>query len=130
MQYTVPTLSSMLKSVFPLKLFFKKKPIAISLVAGILVNAVGWIWMFLGVTKRSEQAVLHYTTLFQVDQLGSFPQLYLVPAIGLIILLLNFLLAWFLYNYDVFISELILFVGAWLQLGILAAVRILVFLNA
>lgn len=120
----------MFKTVFPLKLFFKKKPIAISFVAGILANAVGWIWTFLGVTKRSEQAVLHYTTLFQVDQLGTFSDLYLVPTTGLIILLLNFFLAWFLYNYDVFISELVLFVGAWLQLGILAAVRILVFLNA
>ena len=120
----------MFQSIYPLKLFIRKKPIIIALAVGLLLNTAGWIWMLFGVTKRSEDAILHYTVLFQVDKLGSFSALYYVPGIGLGIILLNFLFAWFLYNYDVFLAELLIGAGALLQLGILAAVGILVFLNA
>lgn len=120
----------MLQSVYPLKLFIKKPAIFLPLLVGLVLNGISWLWMWWGVTPRSEQAVLHYTVLFQVDQLGSFGALYQVPAIGLGILLINVCVSWALYNYDVFLAELTMFAGALLQIGIIAAVAILVFLNS
>lgn len=117
-------------SLYPLKLFVKKKLISIPIILGLLLNAAGWLSMFWGVTARSEQAVTHYTILFQVDQLGSFRSLYWVPATGTIVLLLNLILGWLLYSYDVFLAELLVYGGVILQGGILVAVSILTFLNA
>jgi hypothetical protein len=116
--------------IFPFRLFITKKPIFISLGAGILLNFAGWLWLFFGVSQRTEEAVLHYTSLYQIDQLGPFSYLYHVPLIGLSILVINFLIGWFLYSYDIFLAELIVVSGAWLQIGILSAVSILAFLNA
>lgn len=121
--------SRMLKTLYPLKLFVTRKPIAISSGIAALINLGAWLWIYLGATPRGEEAILHYNILFQVDKLGEFSNLYHVPQIGLLILVLNLVLAWLIYSYDAFLSELLVVVTAILELGVLAAVGVLVFLN-
>lgn len=121
--------SCMLKNLYPIKLFLTKKPIIISVGLAGLLNLAAWLWIYFGATQRENDAILHYNILFQVDQLGKFSALYEVPALGLGMMIFNTLIAWLLYNRDVFLSELLVAVTGILELGILAATGVLVFLN-
>ncbi len=117
-------------SLYPFKLFIKKKTILISLLLALALNAFAWLWMALGTTPRGEAAVLHYTILFQIDRLGTFGALYMVPGIGLALIVFNFMAAWFLYSYDTVLGKLVVVSTVILQILLLTAVSILVFLNA
>lgn len=117
-------------SIYPAKLFFKKKTILVTLFLSLALNGFVWAWLALGTTQRGEAAVLHYTILFQIDRLGSFGYLYMVPGIGLIIILINFLAAWLLYGYDTVLAKLITISTIVLQILLLTAVSVLVFLNS
>lgn len=117
-------------SLYPLKLFIKKKTIVMALLISLAINGFTWIWFVVGTTQRGEEAVLHYSILFQIDRLGSFSMLYLVPGIGLAIILCNFIAAWLLYSYDTVIAKLIAVSTVILQILLLTAASILVFLNS
>ncbi len=117
-------------SIYPLKLFLKKKTVIITLFLTLAINGFIWSWLALGTTQRGEEAVLHYTILFQIDRLGSFGALYLVPGIGLAIIIFNFIVAWLLYGYDTVIAKLIIVSTVVLQILLITAVSTLVFLNS
>lgn len=117
-------------SIYPLKLFIKKKTILVTLLSALGLNALAWIWLALGTTPRGEAAVLHYTILFQIDRLGTFGALYLPPGIALFMVVLNFTLAWLLYGYDTVIAKLLAASTVVLQILLLTAISVLVFLNA
>ncbi len=120
---------SMVKTLYPFKLFVTSKPIFIGFLLSLAINLGAWFWLYFGAVPRGEDAVLHYSILFQVDRLGAFGNLYHVPAIGLGFLLLNTIIAWLIYNEDSFLAELIVVVTTILELGVLAAASVLVFLN-
>ena len=119
----------MLKNPYPLKLYLTRKPVVITLAISLLLNMIGWLWLYFGTTPRGEDAALHYSILFQVDQIGNFSALYQVPLVGLGLLIVNAVVAWLLYKQNAFWAQLLLAATIILQLGILAAVRVLVFLN-
>lgn len=119
----------MMKNLYPLKLFITRKPVIVATGLSILINIGAWLWLYLGTTARGEDAVLHYSILFQVDKIGKFSTLYHVPIIGLLILAFNLIVAWIIYNYNAFLAQILLAITVFLELGILAAVRVLVFLN-
>ena len=119
----------MITNLYPLKLFFTRRPVAIAGSLSLLINLVAWLWLYFGATPRGEDAVLHYSILFQVNKIGAFSDLYFVPGVGLCILILNTLIAWTYYNYNAFLAQTIMVATVFLELGILAAVRVLVFLN-
>ncbi len=79
--------------------------------------------------KGAEQYVLHYTILFGVDQVGNFFGFYILPAFGIGILTLNFLVSWALYAYDTFLSALIMVGTLFIQFAVFGFAAILVFLN-
>lgn len=61
---------------------------------------------------------LHYNPLGEVDRIGTQADLFRVPALGTVVILLNLLLASFLHRRDTFASMLLLLAAATLQ-GIL-----------
>lgn len=123
------TLTIMKIRFYPLKLFLKRKSILITLVIGGLLNLASWIWILFGARKVGEQAVLHYTVLFGVNQIGPFWSLYTAPMIGLWILLINLIVAWIIYSYDTFLSALIMTATVYIQAVIFGTAAILVLLN-
>lgn len=126
MRYTV---AIMPYTFYPLKLFVTKRPVYVAIGLAILINLIAWLWLYLGTTDRGQEVVLHYTTLFGVDQIGQFNQLYYIPLLGSGLILFNTLIAWILYPNNQFLGQLLLVATVWLQLGIVAAARILAFLN-
>ena len=120
----------MADSIYPFKLFSKKKTVLTTFFLAIALNAFVWAWIAVGTTQRGEAAVLHYNILFQIDRLGSFGALYMIPGLGLAIIAINFLGAWLLYGYDTVLAKLISVSTVVLQVLLLTAVSVLVFLNA
>lgn len=125
--YTKPYMAY---SIYPFKLFSKKKTVLTTFFLAIALNAFVWAWIAVGTTQRGEAAVLHYNILFQIDRLGSFGALYMIPGLGLAIIAINFLGAWLLYGYDTVLAKLISVSTVVLQVLLLTAVSVLVFLNA
>lgn len=82
---------------FPVRLFLRDKLVKYSLGAAILINAALWFYLFLAV-KSAENIFLHYTIHFGVDLIGSFANLLMLPLLGLMIILFNFTIAYFLYD--------------------------------
>lgn len=117
-------------SLYPLKLFIKKKITLGALLISLAINSFIWIWFAVGTTQRGEEAVLHYSILFQIDRLGSFAALYLIPGVGLAIIMFNFIGSWLLYGYDTVLAKLIAASTILLQILLLTAASILVFLNS
>ncbi|HSX25056.1 MAG TPA: hypothetical protein VLG69_03770 [Candidatus Andersenbacteria bacterium] len=59
----------------------------------VLANIILWILVFLTFPKHDPSAILHYTAGVGVDFVGSGWQIFILPSIGLAILILNALLA-------------------------------------
>lgn len=116
-------------SLYPLRLYFKNLPILIMNLISLAVNVFIWVWLLWQIGPTSEPIFLHYNILFGVDYIGEWWRVLFLPIFGLLILLVNLVLGWVLYNRDKLFSYL-LTVGALLcQLFLLVAACLLVFLN-
>ncbi|MEK7189644.1 MAG: hypothetical protein AAB666_01550 [Patescibacteria group bacterium] len=82
---------------FPVRLFLRDKLVISSLVVAGFLNAALWIYLLLAI-KSAENIFLHYTIHFGVDLVGSFSNLLMLPLLGLALILLNFTIAYFLYD--------------------------------
>lgn len=82
---------------FPVRLFLRDKLVISSLGVAVVLNAALWLYLLLAV-KSAENIFLHYTIHFGVDLVGSFTNLLMLPLLGLALILLNFTIAYFLYD--------------------------------
>lgn len=82
---------------FPVRLFLRDKLVMSSLSVAVLINVALWVYLLLAV-KSAENIFLHYTIHFGVDLVGSFTNLLMLPLLGLALILLNFTIAYFLYD--------------------------------
>jgi len=86
-----------------LKLFFKKgyfsdKIILWMSVAALVINLVNWAILAIFVRDVDFQIILHYNVYFGVDQTGDWKLSFFLPAIGLVLFLVNLVLSRFFYS--------------------------------
>ncbi|MFC1721356.1 hypothetical protein ACFL0Z_00385 [Patescibacteria group bacterium] len=72
--------------------FTKDLLIINSLGAGLVLNIVLWVWLALKLDNLAGEIPLHYIAGFGPDVWGEPTKLYYLPAFGLIVLIINFLL--------------------------------------
>lgn len=113
---------------YPLRLYLKRWPILVFGLIALGVNCLAWLWVILQV-PRSGQMVLHYTVLFGVDRLGAYSNIFYVPLLGFVIIVVNLALGWRLYQRERFLSELLVFVGCLSQLAVFFFSYLMVLLN-
>lgn len=66
----------------------------------LLVNIGTWSGVYFITDKMSEElAVLHYNVDFGVDKIGNASELYIMPAVGLAVFLVNSMLLFFLHRH-------------------------------
>lgn len=116
--------------IYPLKLYFKKLSIGGVFGVGLILNICAWVWLSIYTPQDLDQLFLHYNILFGVDLIGPAWRVYMVPLSGLIILLANTIIGWFLYKQDKFIAQLLIFVAALAQIFLIIHSYFLVLLNA
>ncbi|HBV58379.1 MAG TPA: hypothetical protein DEB73_03940 [Candidatus Magasanikbacteria bacterium] len=82
---------------FPVRLFLRDKFVISSLGAAVFVNVALWVYLLVAI-KSAENIFLHYTIHFGVDLVGTYSNLLMLPLLGLVLILLNFTIAYFFYD--------------------------------
>ena len=63
-----------------------------------VLNALEWIYLAIAIAPTEELLILHYTAEFGVDFLGSWKSVFVVPAIGLLFLIVNTTVSWWFWQ--------------------------------
>lgn len=97
-----------------LKEFIKNdKIIQITFLLSILFNIINWGLIYYRFTRflagQTELIILHYNIYFGIDEIGNWTNIYYLPVIGIIILLVNLLCGYLLYKKDKLISYFFMF---------------------
>ena len=115
--------------MYPIRLFLRKKPILILLFCAILLHIAVWGWLAYYIRPQEAHIFLHYNVLFGVDLTGPWYYVFFLPIAGAVMLIVNTLLAWLLYNKDRFASYLLLFVSIVAHIFLFIDATLLTFLN-
>ena len=94
-----------------------------SLVLAILVNIGIWAALRLVVQATDQPIILHYNIYFGVDSIGGWKNVFIMPAIGFLIFLVNLTLSRFFYYKERLASHL--FAGMGLLAQLLMAVGVI-----
>lgn len=116
-------------SLYPIKLYLKKRPNLIMLSLGLLLNIALWLWLRIHIGSDTQQVFLHYNILFGVDLIGPWFKIFYLPMTGLAIFLFNGILAWLLFPRDRFASYVLNVISVLCQILLFVAGWLLVYLN-
>jgi len=119
----------MKETLYPLKLYLRRKQHAILMGMALFFNLGSWIWLGIHIRPHLGDVFLHYTILFGVDLIGPWYAVFSLPLTGLLILLLNGMLGWLLFRKDPFVGYLLHVSSIIVNICILVASNLLVFLN-
>ncbi|MCK5085514.1 hypothetical protein KAK05_02270 [Candidatus Parcubacteria bacterium] len=110
--------------------FLKNKIIFNLITLSFILNLFLWI-MFLQNKKEGDYPViLHYNLIFGVDYLDQYQKIYLISAMGLIILLFNLALGYYLYLKEKLASYLLVFSAFIVQIFLLFAGYLIIAINS
>jgi hypothetical protein len=90
------------------------------------------IWILLGWQVKSfpELIPLHYNIYYGIDLYGSWNEIFILPAAGLIILLVNYPAAFFLYNKHKILSYFLVGAGFLLTVYLFLAATAIILINS
>lgn len=125
-----------------IKLFFKKligshfreilknRLIFWFFISSILVNIINWGALLIFIKPVDETIILHYNVYFGVDMIGNWRQVFLLPSIGLGLLIINVSLASYFYSQKERIaSHLLMIASLMAQLSLLVASISVIIIN-
>lgn len=114
---------------FPLKLFFKDRLILASLILSLTLNLIIWVYLGFSIKPTAETVFLHYTIHFGVDLAGPWSNIFFLPLLGFILILINFFLAYFIYDREKYLSFLLSLCTFAIQIFLLVEGVFLAYLN-
>ena len=108
--------------------------VKINFLASIFINIVTWfiLWYKLhgfAYSTESGQIYLHYNIYFGIDNIGDWSQAFIIPILGLFIIIFNNFLAYIFYIKEKLVSYFLIFTQTLLQIILLAAAIFLILLN-
>ncbi|MEA1937321.1 MAG: hypothetical protein U9N04_04395 [Patescibacteria group bacterium] len=109
--------------------YWKNKTIMSIFFSSCLVNIFLWIFLFKNQRNSELPIILHYNLFFGVDYLGSYNEIYLLPAVGATIIILNTILGCLLYERGKLASYFLVFNIFIVQLFLLLAGYLIVEIN-
>jgi hypothetical protein len=77
--------------------FFQSNIIRWLIALNLFLNIVDWAILSIFIRSVDGGIILHYNIYFGVDNIGDWKQAYAMPLIGLILFVLNLILAYFFY---------------------------------
>lgn len=95
----------------------------------VIGNATSWLLLWWLVPQQAPSTILHYNVFFGPDAFGSWYQLFVLPAIGLAVMLLNGYGTWWLWRIDRFLSYSLTSGAVAVQVVVLIAVILLIRVN-
>ncbi|MCX6746127.1 MAG: hypothetical protein NTX00_03870 [Candidatus Parcubacteria bacterium] len=110
--------------------------VKINFIFSLLLNLVIWFilyWKLHPLSYSAEtdygQIYLHYNIYFGIDNIGSWYGAFIIPILGLFIILFNNLLAYIFYVREKLLSYVLIFTQSFLQIVLFAAAIFLILLN-
>lgn len=117
------------------KLFFSKeywhsRTVLWLLISSIVGNLVNWIIILIYVRPTVPTIILHYNVYFGVDMMGNWGWVFILPGIGLFLLIINNSLAIYFYgNLERIASYILLIAALMVQLSLLIATLSVIIIN-
>ncbi len=109
--------------------FTRDVAVRAALLVGILVNICIWVIITATVRNFTDVIALHYTIYFGIDLIGPWYQLYVAPAIGLAVLLINGIGAFFVYKREVLLAYFLTFSALAMQVLLCIATALIVYIT-
>jgi len=106
-----------------LEILWYNKSIRILLIIALLINFVNWsISFFINLKIREDVIALHHNIYFGINLIGSPKQIYFIPLLGLMIIIINFIFSYLIKEEDNFFVYIFtasaLLVNVFLLLGL------------
>ncbi len=123
------------KFVAYFRLFFAQdyfhSVIAVWLMAlSLVANLVNWLILEIFIRPIDLPIILHYNVYFGVDMMGDYREAFILPLIGLILLLINLFLSLFLYKKKERIASYLLLMAAlMIQLALIVSSVSVIIIN-
>lgn len=119
----------MLKRIFSQD-FFRSGLVHWVFIGALLLNAVDWGLIAFFIRPVDFLIILHYNVYFGVDVIGDWWQVYFLPLIGLLIMVINAVLGYVFYQQkERLIAHLLMLATFIVQIGITVAVACLLTIN-
>ncbi|MFA5358905.1 MAG: hypothetical protein WC310_03745 [Patescibacteria group bacterium] len=113
-----------------LRVIYLQDKIAIFLfLFSLILNLALYIIFIVFVDSGTDQIILHYNIYFGIDLLGSWYNLYIMPAVGSFLLLTNFCLLFFVYKREQILGYFLGAVSILVELLLLIGGSLLLWLN-
>lgn len=105
--------------IFSPKLFIRDRWVYVPLALVFFVQGFCWWYTVVHVRPTNEQIFLHYTIVFGVDLVGEWWKMYIIPFSGLLTLIVNSLVAFFMYGSEKVMARMLLAYTVLVQIFIL-----------
>lgn len=110
--------------------YFRSSLVQWVLIGSVTVNFADWLSVAFFIRPVDFPIILHYNVYFGVDIIGDWWQVYLMPLIGLLILLANAILGYLFYQRkERIVAHLLMLATFVIQLAISIAVAGLLLMN-
>lgn len=94
------------------------------------MQAFLWLFLFINIPQGEGQIFLHYNIVIGVDKVGNWWQIFYLPAIGVMVLLVNVIFGLFVYRADKFLARVLTGWVLLFHIFLLAGIIFLVRLNS
>ena len=111
------------------KSYWKNKIIMSIFFLSCFMNISLWVFLFKNQKSSDLPIILHYNLFFGVDCLGGYNEIYLIPTVGAIIIIINTVLGYLLYERERLASYFLAFNIFIVQLFLLLAGYLIVKIN-
>lgn len=115
--------------LFLLKVFFKDPWIVVPVILSATGQLFMWPYIIVNLSAAGEQAFLHYNNIFGIDLVGAWWKALFLPLGGLILILINYSLAFYCYNSDKIMARILSICAGLFQLFLVLAVYLMVEIN-
>ena len=82
--------------IIKFSVFIKDNLVRVNLAISLVLNILLWVAVWYFVKPQIEPYLLHYNIFLGIDLIGEWWRMYLLPGIGLGIIIVNFILSWIL----------------------------------
>ncbi len=110
--------------------FFRSRIAIWLLASSIFFNLADWLALYFFIQPADYPIILHYNVYFGVDVTGDWRRVYVMPAIGLFLFLVNFFLSIYFYRLKERIASYLLLMAALMvQLSLAVAILSVIVIN-
>ena len=113
-------------------IFWQDRLVRYNILAALILQAGLWFLIFFKIMPLANELdflSLHYNIYFGIDLIGNWYRIFYIPAAGLLFLIINIVLIFFLYKKERFLSYFVAACSTLISLGLAVALLLITLLN-